>query len=352
MSVRFGIIGYGFMGHIHEEMLSSIEGIQIIGIADIDEKQMKDVKTGIVRYGNPDELIANPDIDVVLIAANNNKHKELVCKAARAGKNIICEKPVALTVAELDEMIRVTDQYGVRFTVHQQRRLDPDFRTVKNVYDQKSLGQVYTIKSSLYGYNGNMHDWHVYLSEGGGMLLDWGVHLLDQILWMVDSKIKSVYADMRNVINFEVDDYFKIIMKFENGITAEVELGTYYLTDKKDWFSHHWFMGGNKGSMYLDGFNMEGKIVRTTALLHNVSGVKTMTAAGPTRSFGEPREGLIITEDLPKADTKHREFFENYIRAYKGEEEFLVNIPQVRRVMQLMEAVRESGKTGNSVSFE
>ena len=106
---------------------------------------------------------------------------------------------------------------------------------------------MYTIKSSLYGFNGNMHDWHVYVAEGGGMLYDWGVHLLDQILWMMPgAKIKKSLRGYPHVINFEVDDYFKILMRFDNNITAEVELGTYYLTDKKHdkWFERHWFIGG------------------------------------------------------------------------------------------------------------
>ncbi len=77
-----------------------------------------------------------------------------------------------------------------------------------------------------------------------------------------------------------------------------------------------------------------------------------MTVAGPTRSFGNPREGLIITEPLPTVNTQHRNYFENYVKAYNGEEEFLVKIPEVRRVMALMEAIRESALTGRSVDFE
>lgn len=77
-----------------------------------------------------------------------------------------------------------------------------------------------------------------------------------------------------------------------------------------------------------------------------------MTAAGPTRSFGPAPEGRIVTEELPKVHTEHRNFFENYIRAYHGQEDFLVKIPEVRRVLMLMDAVRESGRTGKSVDFE
>ena len=354
-TIRVGIVGHGFMGHEHESMLYNMEGYQIIGISDIDPKQLEDVKPGIKRYASNEELFADPEIDVVLIVTNNNQHHDLVIQAARAGKDIICEKPIAMNLAELDEMVKVVEECGVKFTIHHQRRLDPDFRTMKAVYDEGSLGDVYSVKSSLYGFNGNMHDWHVYISEGGGMLFDWGVHLIDQMLWMMPgAKITSVFADVRNVINFEVDDYFKILLRFDNGVTGEIELGTYFLTDKiqEKWFERHWIMGGNKGTAYLDGFDPVGKIVRTSHLLTNVRGTRTMTAAGPTRSFGPPADGTILTEDLPEVTTKHEDYFINYHKAYFGEEDFLVKIPETRRVLALMEAIRESAKTGNSIHFE
>ena len=355
MAINIGIIGHGFMGHEHETMLTQMEGIKVVGISDIDKEQLNDVKEGIKRYNSNEELFADPEVQVVIIAANNNQHHDLVCQAARAGKDIICEKPVAMSIEELDDMVKVTGECGVKFTVHHQRRFDPDFRTMKNVYDSKTLGDVYMMKSSLYGFNGNMHDWHVYVSEGGGMLYDWGVHLIDQRLFMMpDAKVKTVFADVRNVINFEVDDYFKILLRFDNGVTGEIGLGTYMLSDKLDekWFERHWIMGGNKGTAYVDGFNPQGKIVRTTHLLQNVGGKRTMTAAGPTRSFGPPAPGILVTEELEKAQTGHRDYFENYKRAYAGEEDFLVKIPETRRVLRLMDAIRESAKTGKSVDFE
>jgi predicted dehydrogenase len=257
-----------------------------------------------------------------------------------------------MSLEELDEMESECKANNVRFTVHHQRRFDPDFRTVKSVYDSGTLGNVYMVKTGLYGFNGNMHDWHVFKKEGGGMLYDWGVHLIDQMLWMINGKLKTVYADVRNVINEEVDDYFKILLRFENGIVAEIELGTYYLADKEKWFERHWFMSGNKGSLYVDGFRPEGKICRTTRLLTNAGSKRTMTAAGPTRSFGPPPEGVLVTEDVVIAETKHEDYFRNYIAAYHGKEEFLVKIPEVRRVLRVMDAARESAVLGNAVHFE
>ena len=352
MSIKFGIIGYGFMGHEHMTMLSAFDGIDVVAICDIEPEQMNDAPEGVRKYEDANDLINDSEVEVVLISANNDQHLKLVKAAAEAKKDIICEKPLALCAADLAEMEKAVAENGVKFTVHQQRRFDIDFRTIKEVFDGGTLGDIFTVQTGLYGYNGNMHDWHVYPEQGGGMLYDWGVHLIDQMLWMIPGKITSVFADVRNVINEQVDDYFKILLMFENGITAEVELGTYFLKDENKWFERHWFIGGNKGSAYVDGFDPVGKLVRTTSLLTNVGGSRTMTAAGPTRSFGPPRDGLIVSEDLKVAETTHKMFFENYVKAYNGEEDFLVKIPEVKRVLAVMDAARESARTKKSVDFE
>lgn len=353
---RYAVIGYGFIGRRHVTTLKNHPDSDCTAVCDRDARRLEEARKlypDMPVYLSADEMFQNEKLDGVIIAANNNQHKELVIKAARAGLHIIVEKPAALTAAELDEMTMETQKAGVTFTVHQQRRFDKDFNVVKECYEKGLVGDVYTIQSSLYGYNGNMHDWHVYQSEGGGMLYDWGVHLIDQILYMADSRLMTVFADVRNVINKEVDDYFKIILRFENQLTAEIELGTYFLSDQKDWFERHWYVGGSKGSMYVNKFSPEGRIVRTSRLLENVNEDQDKSAEsyGPTRSFGVPEPGLIITEDIPKTDVQQNDYFVNYFKALKGEEEFLVKIPEVRRVLQVMEACRESARTMRSVDL-
>lgn len=347
MKMKLGIVGFGFMGHCDADMLNTFDDIELKAVADTNPKQLEDAPEGVETYACIEDMLEKADIDVVMISTPNPSHLEMVEKCAKAKKHIICEKPAAMTVAQFDRMVEVTKENNVIFTVHQQRRWDEDYRVMKEVYDKQMLGDVYVIKSQLYGFNGNMHDWHVFPEMGGGMLYDWGVHLIDQILNMVDSKIDSIYADLRNVINEKVDDYFNILIKFQNGVTAEIELGTYYLTPKRAWF-----IGGNKGSAVMDGFGGEGKIIRTAHLLENVPGKITMTAAGPTRSFGPAAPGLLVEEPLPEVNVSHRNYFEHFLKAFNGEEEVIVKPEQVRRVLGVMEAVRESAKTGEAVRFE
>lgn len=336
------------MGHCDADMMKTFDEIELVAVADTNPDMLTDAPEGVETYSSLDEMLKHADIDVVMISTPNPSHIEMVEKAAAAKKHIICEKPAAMTVAEFDKMMKVTKENGVLFTVHQQRRFDKDYAIMKKVYDEGGLGDVYVIKSQLFGVNGNMHDWHIYPEMGGGMLYDWGVHLIDQMLCMVDSEIDSLYADLRNVINENVDDYFHIILKFKNGVTGEIELGSYYLQHGR-----FWFMGGNKGSAMMDnGFECSGKIVKTTRLLENVPGKITMSAAGPTRSFGPVAEGVLIEEPLPEVSVAHRNYFEQFLRVLDGTEEIFVKPEQVRRVLAVMEAVRESQRTGNAIRFE
>lgn len=345
--VKFGIIGYGFMGHEHYNMLKTFEEIELVAVCDTNPEQVADAPEGVKVLDKAEDLLAIEDINTVIISTPNPSHLEMVKLAAKAGKNIICEKPAAMSVAQFDEMVAVTKEAGVLFTIHHQRRWDTDYRIMKEVYDKNMLGDVYLIKSQLYGVNGNMHDWHIYPEMGGGMLYDWGVHLIDQILNMVDSEVDTVFADVQNVINEKVDDYFKIIIKFKNHVTAEIELGTYYLSPKRAWF-----VGGNGGSAFIDGFGGEGTIVHTQHLLENVPGKITMTAAGPTRSFGPPAPGLLYEEPLPEVNVSHRNYWEHYLKALKGEEELKIQTHQVRRVLCMMDAIRESARTGDAIHLE
>lgn len=345
--IKLAIVGFGFMGHCDADMMNNFDDIELVAVADTNPEQLKDAPEGVETYSNIDDMLEKADFNVLMVSTPNPSHPEMVIKGAKAGKNIICEKPAAMSIEAFDEMVAACKEAGVLFTVHQQRRWDTDYRIMKEVFDQKLVGDMYIIKSQLYGFNGNMHDWHVYPEMGGGMLYDWGVHLIDQILYMVPGKITSVYADLRNVINEKVDDYFNILLKFDSGVTAEIELGTYYLTPKRAWF-----IGGNKGSAIIDGFGGEGKIVRTSKLLENVPNKITMTAAGPTRSFGPPEPGRLTEEPLPAVNVSHKNYWEHFIKAFDGEEEVIVKPEQVRRVLCLMDAVRESAKTGKAIAFE
>ena len=216
--VIYGLIGYGGMGRWHTEILSNVPEIEIGGIYDIkEEKRIEAKEKGFSVYGSEEEMLSDPDIDVVLIATPNDCHKPIAIRAMHAGKNVISEKPVTLSSSDLQEMVNVAKETGKFLTVHQNRRWDDDFLIIRKLVEEQKLGHVFRIESRVHGSRGIPGDWRKEKIHGGGMVLDWGVHLLDQILYLYgDRKIETVYASLTHITNQEVDDGFTTILTFES----------------------------------------------------------------------------------------------------------------------------------------
>ena len=151
--IKLGIVGFGFMGHCDADMMETFDEIELVAVADTNPEQLKDAPAGVETYASIDELLANADVNVLMISTPNPSHPEMGKKAAAAGKHVICEKPASMSVAEYDEMVAACKENGVIFTVHQQRRWDKDYRVMKEVYDKAMVGDMYLIKSQLYGVN-------------------------------------------------------------------------------------------------------------------------------------------------------------------------------------------------------
>lgn len=122
--LKFGIIGFGFMGQTHAQTIEKLDYAQLLAVCDTNEAQFEFAPKGVKTCTLAEELLANPAIDTVIIAVPNQLHLEMVVKTARAHKDIICEKPLAMNSAEVEEMMMVTKKEKVRFTVHHQRRWD------------------------------------------------------------------------------------------------------------------------------------------------------------------------------------------------------------------------------------
>lgn len=344
---QLAIVGLGGMGNWHRELIETIDHLNVRGSFDIKEDRQQFARdNGLIAYASLDELLADPQIDIVLASVPNDVHKEVVTKALRAGKSVVCEKPAALSSSELQEMISVAEETGNFFTVHQNRRWDEDFLTVKNIYDQQLLGDIFRIESRVHGSRGIPGDWRQEKEHGGGMILDWGVHILDQMLQMVDSRVKRVYTTVTNVTNQLVDDGFTAELTFENGLVALLEVGTSNFINLP-----RWYVLGENGTAVINDWDLSGKIVRVTNWDKN-DAVPVRTAAGLTKTMAPRTDETIREEALPIVHSDIRDFYRNVMAVIEGKEEPKIRLPEVLRVMRLMEAMFRSAETHQAVNFE
>jgi len=347
MTLGIGIIGYGGMGGWHQRHVDRLDGFKVTAIHDIDPARVKAAEDeGIPAYLSLAEFLSDSSYDAVIIATPNDVHMELAIAAAAAGKNVISEKPVALSVAQLDEMIAAAKRHNVLFTVHQNRRWDKDFRIAKTTIEKGLIGKTYIIESRVHGPNGIIHGWRAEKEHGGGMLYDWGVHMIDQLLWMISTPVKSVNCVMRSVLNPDVDDYFRMQIEFTDGLLAYVEVGTLCLRPLP-----RWYVGGDAGTLWIDDFAGKGGITALKRASEASRAPLEDNPAGPTRTFGKEPTTEKVDVPLPDENPDFNDFYRNVKAAIEGKEELVVKPAEVRRVLTVMEAGFESARTNQPVVF-
>lgn len=336
---KFALIGYGGMGGWHIDKLRTMDEVEICGVYDIDPNRMEAARDdGLHTYPSLQALLADSRIEFVTIAIPNDAHKPVALQAMAAGKSVICEKPVTLSCQDLQEMIDASKENKVIFSVHQNRRWDEDYLVVKKIIEENTLGRVFNIESRVHGSRGVPGDWRNTREHGGGMVLDWGVHLLDQILMMVPSPVVSTYATLTHVTNDVVDDGFKVLLIFQNGLTAHVEVGTSNFINMP-----RWYVQGENGTALIEDWDIHGKIVKVSDW-EKRDAVPVVTAAGLTKTMAPRTEETIREYPLPRVSSDVRDYYRNFIRAMRGEETQLVRHDQMMRVMKQMEAVFRSAE--------
>ncbi|GHU70765.1 oxidoreductase [Clostridia bacterium] len=347
MSVNLGIIGYGGMAGWHHEHAQEVPGIKVTAAYDIDPERVALAREkGLTGYGTLEEFLADKSINVVLVATPNDVHCELVCAALEAGKHVICEKPVALSLDELDKMIETAERNGRLFSVHQNRRWDTDFQIAKEIIQSGQLGNVYAIQSRLHGSGGAMHGWRGELKHGGGMLLDWGVHFIDQALQICGyDDLVSVTCHTAKVKTEEVEDYFNLIFDRKSGGYYQIEIGTFVLKELP-----RWMLLGDEGIAYIKDFSRSGAVVTLNSTIEDEP-VIVQTAAGPTRTFAPRPVEVKVEHELPDPQGKWTEYYKNIAETVEGKAELIVKPWQVRKTMAAIFAAFESARTGQQVSL-
>jgi len=341
------IVGYGGMGSQHAKMLKDVKRMNVYGTYDIrEERQQAARNNGYHTYETLDEVLTDSQVDIILIATPNDIHKEIAVKAMEAGKHVICEKPVTMNSEEFQVILDTAEKENKVFAVHQNRRWDEDFLVIKELYDNKELGEVFNIEQRIHGSRGIPGDWRHEKQFGGGMMLDWGVHIIDRITILIPEKITDIYCKMSYVLGNEVDDGFKLLITFESGKTAVFEVGTCHYISLPIWY-----MTGTEGSVTIEDWDMNGKIAKLMS--HQDKDATPIEAgAGLTKTMAPRGENTVNEYPIPRIKSDVREFYYNFVDVIEGNGELVVKNHEVMRVMKIMEAAFKSSERNEVVKFE
>lgn len=348
MKKNVAIVGYGGQGGWHAEQIMKSDVVALAGVYDIKPERNELARSkGIFAYSSLNELLSDNKVDIVVIATPNDSHKELSIKALNAGKNVICEKPVMLSVSDLDDVIDVANKTRMHFTAHQNRRYDVDFLAMKKIINEGRLGDVISIESRVHGSRGIPSDWRGMKEYGGGMLYDWGVHLIDQITQLLpNEEIKKVFCTAQHTTNFDVDDGFKLTLIYKSNVTAYVEVGTLNFIAMP-----RFYLQCKKGSAKINDWKQKADVA-FCKYWNEKEVLPVQTAAGITKTMA-PRDEITLDEyklDIPVSDV--HDFYRNFVSAIDGKEEQYVKHEQSRLVLKIIQKAFESIQKCQAVDFD
>ena len=369
--LRIGFIGCGgiaygkhFPGMQNEAKKGNVELVAFCDI--IEERAVKATKDygceGAKTYTDYKELLKDESIDAVHVLTPNVSHSQISCDALRAGKNVMCEKPMAATTEDAKKMLDAMNETGKLLTVGYQNRYAPVNRVAKDVIDDGYVGEVYYAKAKWLRRRG-VPTWGVFLEkdkQGGGPNIDIGTHALDLALYMMNNyevdyvvgtsfeKLGSLSpkeqgqtdeamkANPWNNDTFEVEDSAFGYIKMKNG--AVITLKSSWAINLPDEICNglNFTLAGTKG-----GVDTTTGVVR---LNHIVAGQKATTIVGKKATVDVPGFSAGSVKDFDETDV--------WVKALKGEGELLIKAQEAYVVTAILDAIYISNETGKPVYFD
>lgn len=344
-----GILGYGpygGMGLAHGLAARATAGLELVAACDGDAGRRKTAEEefpGMRTYASAADLETDDDVNVVVVATPPNSHYPLAASLLRAGKHVVLEKPMCFTLKEADALIETALACGRTLTVHQSRRWDADFLTIRRSVERGEVGEVFNVETFVGGFEHPCRAWHSEVAISGGAVYDWGSHHLDWIILLMGAfpvtltatGHKRVWHDITNL------DQVRVRMGFDDGREAE-----FLQSDLAGFRRPKFYVQGTAGT--IAGSYRPVVFERVEPGLGYVSEVAHHAEAPVELRLARYEAGRGLTESLLPAVTPGRfDFHRNLADHLLLGEPLAVTPESARQVVGLLEAAQRSTDAGN-----
>ena len=278
--IKVGVVGYGGAFNMGKAHLSEMQkaGMTPVAVAEIDPTRLE-VATqdfpGIQTYRSLAEMLKKSDVNLLAIITPHNTHAALGLEALRAGRHVVCEKPMAITTAECDAMIAAAKKAGVIVSTYHNRHWDGVIlQGTKNIVQDRCVGDIVRIEAHMGGRNKPGDWWRSSKTMSGGILYDWGVHLLEYSLQLVQSEIVEVTGFAKRgywgpQIKWKsdaIEDEGYAVVRFKNGVVLTLLISNLESNPRRGFLE----VTGTEGSYIFDWntsdlIRRNGNVVTTTS---------------------------------------------------------------------------------------
>lgn len=336
-TTRIAIVGFGRWGrYCHAALIRSTPALELAGISSGKPEKRAQIESelGVRAYDSLEAVLSDETVDAVAIVTPNDTHFDYASRALDAGKHVITDKPMCLSLEQCDALIKRAEQNGRLLTTFQNRRLDGDFLTLQHLVAQGELGEVRWMEMAWSGF-GPWGGWRGAREQGGGKFLDLGAHLIDQTLQLIPVPVTGVYLRTHHDYpQSEVESEAFLVLEFQNGATAVCETSSMAAIDKP-----RFYVRGTRATFQKFGLDPQ-----EDALMKGDMG----EAREDPASYGILK-GQGVERFIPTLAGDWGKFYRNFALAAQGEADLLVPPQQTRRVMAIFEAAWESTRRGQLV---
>ena len=341
--VSVGIAGLGRSGWgIHARAFAELaDKYRVLAVFDpIEERRLEAVhKFACKAYSDLDQLIGDDEIELAVIATPSYLHAPQTIKALKARKKVVCEKPMAPSLTEADDMIEVAGNTGSLLTIFQNRRYDPDFLKLREVIESGKLGRIVLVKISSHSF-GRRWDWQTLKKLGGGELRNTGPHAIDQALQLFGQEEPKVFCDLQRTLTLgDAEDHVKIVLKGPQSPTIDIEV-----TRACAYPQNRWLVMGTRGGLAGNTSSLEWRYFDPNDLPSR----QVATEPTPGRSYNW--EEIPWKEETWEVSANYMSgalaFYEELYNTLRHGAPLAVTPESVRRVMWVIERCYES-QTGN-----
>jgi len=333
--IRTVIIGYGRNGStMHAGPLEKYADLfSVAAVCDIDPeaRDKAAARFHCPVYDDYRKMLSEIRPEFTVIVTRSHQHAQMTIDALMAGSDVLVTKPWATNARDAERMIAAQQVTGRKLLPWLPARFGADLRQLRAIIARGDIGRVFEVRRSATTF-GLRCDWQTESRCGGGYLLNWGPHLVDQPLQLTASPVTRVYGELRQVINpGDVEDNLRVICHTQDGVTVVSE----YLIAAGPYPS--WVVQGDRGTIVVLGDTIH--VYR--AQLPERVGEKEYRSNTAVTEYTEPIAGAIYGDEF--------EIYPHIARALRGEEPYFVPLEEALRLSRVLDAARLSSRLGQEV---
>ena len=336
--IRAGILGYGRSGSsLHAGAIEKLDAFEVVAACDIDPERREQAASrfGASVYDDYRRMLEQEKLDLVSIVTRSDQHCEMTCDCLAAGVNVLVTKPWAVDEAEARRMVEADEASDKMLFPWLPARWGCVLRRLKELVGEGAIGNVFLVRHAKTSF-ATRCDWQIERRYGGGYLLNWGPHVVDPPLQLLEGRVESVYGRMKQTINpGDTEDVFLAVMTLSSGavVQAEYTVAVEKLPD--------WFIQGDKGTIVVRGKQIAVHKQRPSRP-DDPTKFGTMKGSDD-ETLEETVEGEVYGDPV--------EVYAHVAEAIRREKEFCVPPSDALELTRILDAIRASGEQNRVVNL-